>query len=526
VSLHFLALFFGTFVLEDAALVGALALLAQNKIGLNEAFWACFLGISVGDSLVYALGYVASLIKLTDETGRLYRFVSWIKSFKIEKTLSYMIVASRAIPGARLPTYLLAGYIRYSFLKFTVLTLISVFAWVLFAFTLGHSVQGLVADHWVYSTVLCVALLFFCRSLLPLLMNSWQRKALKYAWKRWLPFEFWPAWLFYIPIVPQYIYLSIKYRSFFLPFYANPHIPHSGFVGESKWDFYRYLTEDSSSLKTRIIQFSPQRETEIRDLLKTGHFKFPFILKPDTGQRGFAVRIINSDTELNNYLAEAQFDILIQEYCAENFEAGVFYYRLPSEPKGHLFSITDKKFPFVIGDGHSKLGHLILSDRRAQTIAPTYFARFEGQLDSVPVMNEKIYLSTCGNHCQGAIFLNGKELSTPELLSSFELIAQRIPDFYFGRFDIRYESVEKLKQGEGFKIVEVNGAGSEATHIWDARTSLLEAYSVLFQQWALIFKIGYEAKQKKLVRYPFSISRLLKDLSYMTKRNKNLSTSS
>ena len=40
------------------------------------------------------------------------------------------------------------------------------------------------------------------------------------------------------------------------------------------------------------------------------------------------------------------------------------------------------------------------------------------------------------------------------------------------------------------QIIELNGAASEATSIYDSRNSLLSAYATLFQQWKLVFAIG------------------------------------
>ena len=40
------------------------------------------------------------------------------------------------------------------------------------------------------------------------------------------------------------------------------------------------------------------------------------------------------------------------------------------------------------------------------------------------------------------------------------------------------------------KIVEINGAGGEATSIWDSSTSLGSAYQTLIRQWAMLFRIG------------------------------------
>src|SRR5437762_5097938 len=59
-----------------------------------------------------------------------------------------------------------------------------------------------------------------------------------------------------------------------------------------------------------------------------------------------------------------------------------------------------------------------------------------------------------------------------------------------GRYDIRYENEEDFKQGRNFQIVELNGASSEATSIYDPRNSLISAYRTLFRQWKLVFAIG------------------------------------
>ena len=50
----------------------------------------------------------------------------------------------------------------------------------------------------------------------------------------------------------------------------------------------------------------------------------------------------------------------------------------------------------------------------------------------------------------------------------------------------------ELRSGRGrnFKVVELNGVTSEATHIYDPANGLLAAYRVLFKQWRLAFEIG------------------------------------
>lgn len=522
----FFTIFFGTYVLEDVALVGALALVQQQKIALFPAFWACFLGIASGDLAVYGIGRLVRSVRFQRLAHIQDKLIQWVDSFRYQGTLTYMIFLSRAIPGTRLPTYLLAGYSGYSFSRFLIYTLISVFGWVLLAFLFGRSIQLFLTDHWFYAAAALVFCIIMIRKAVRISANKWSRRAWRFSFLKWRYFEFWPAWLFYIPIIPRYIYLSLKYRSLYLPFYSNPQINHAGFIGESKWDFYEPLLQSEFSLKTQLINQSEDRVMRINELISARIFNYPFILKPDQGQRGFAVRVIRSEPQLLDYLKEAQFDLLIQEFCDYPNEAGIFYYRYPSEPSGHIFSITDKIFPKVTADGKSSLGDLILQDPRARMIASTYFSRLHDQLDEVPAAGVEVLLASCGNHCQGTIFRNGDFLYTTQLHQAIESIAERFPDFYFGRFDIRYSSVEELRQGRNFRIVELNGAGSEATHIWDAKTTLTEAYTTLFKQWDILFQIGLRIKVMNKIKYKFSLRKFLTDVLSLTKQNKNLSVSS
>jgi hypothetical protein len=81
-------------------------------------------------------------------------------------------------------------------------------------------------------------------------------------------------------------------------------------------------------------------------------------------------------------------------------------------------------------------------------------------------------------------------LCTPELADRIDTISRRVPGFNIGRYDIRYSHKDNLAAGRDFQIVELNGAASEATSIYDARNSFLTAYRTLFRQWDLVFAIG------------------------------------
>jgi hypothetical protein len=181
-------------------------------------------------------------------------------------------------------------------------------------------------------------------------------------------------------------------------------------------------------------------------------------------------------------------DTLLQEFAA-GVEASIFYYRRPSRERGRIFSITEKRFPTVIGDCISTVEDLILNDDRAVCLARKYFEQLADRVNEVPSKGAEIQLIDIGTHSRGAVFCEGEWLRTAELQSTVDEICRRVPGFYFGRFDVRAASFAELQRGR-FKIIELNGVTSESTNIYDPRYSLVDAYRILFPQWRLAFEIG------------------------------------
>jgi hypothetical protein len=233
------------------------------------------------------------------------------------------------------------------------------------------------------------------------------------------------------------------------------------------------------------------------------------VLKPDLGQRGSGVRIVRSDEELRDYLSQVTGDLIIQEYIA-GAEFGVFYYRHPESPRGTIFSITEKRFPVVRGDGKSTLERLILADERAVCMAKFYLDKQSDHLEEVLSAGEERQLVELGTHCRGAIFLDGIWVKTDALEEAIDRLSKKFAGFYFGRYDIRVPSIEDFKRGENFKVIELNGVTSEATHIYDPRNTLIEAYRILFKQWRLAFEIG--AQNLARGAKPTNLKELLRSL--------------
>ncbi|MBU3626874.1 ATP-grasp domain-containing protein [Polynucleobacter sp. JS-Safj-400b-B2] len=321
-------------------------------------------------------------------------------------------------------------------------------------------------------------------------------------------FEFWPAWFFYLPVYLYVIYLMIRHRSIMLPTAVNPNLAGGKFVGESKDEILNTVAQFLPEYSVKHCLVRNASEIDDAELLKVVEgqladkdIQYPLVTKPDLGCRGAGVNLIHDRHDLNTYIQgfPPNEAFICQEFIPYEAEAGVFYCRMPWEKNGKIISLTLKSFPKVIGDGKHTIRELIAMDPRARELTHIYYPRLQSKLDLIPAVSEKISLVFAGNHSKGAIFQDGRDNINQTLTETFDQISKRLPNFYFGRFDIRYQNLSTLEKGLDFKIVEINGASSESTHIWDANYNLKDAYRDLFHQFHLLFIIG-EYNQKHGVK--------------------------
>jgi hypothetical protein len=310
--------------------------------------------------------------------------------------------------------------------------------------------------------------------------------------RRWIRWEFWPPHLFYPPVIAYIAYLGIKFRSWTLFTAANPSIPAGGFVGESKHQILNNLKQAAAWLPSSTLlegSLPARRIAKAEEFMRQHGLQFPIVLKPDAGQRGSGLSIARSPEMLREYLTLAAYPVILQEYVPGE-EYGVFYYRYPGDKRGRILSVTEKRMPTILGDGRRTLEELILVDDRAVCMSDFYLRKNAERIQEVPAAGEKVQLVEIGTHCRGAIFLDGGDTITPALEEVIDRIAKTFDGFFFGRFDICVPSRQDFMAGRNMKIIELNGVTSEATHIYDPKFSLFDAYRVLFQQWRIAFEIG------------------------------------
>ncbi len=306
-------------------------------------------------------------------------------------------------------------------------------------------------------------------------------------------FEFWPGWLFYIPVVAHWVVLGVRHGGFSLPTAANPHVATGGLCGESKTSILDQSEGEARSLIAPYVTLvtGEADAARARAAMRAGGLGLPVVVKPDIGCNGAGVRLVEDEAALARALAAFPRGValVLQELVAWKGEAGVFYLRRPDEAHGRLTSITLKHAASVEGDGVSTLRALVLAHPRHGRVPGLYLPRLRARLDTVPAAGETVRLVFAGNHCKGSEFRDGTALATPALAARIDALMRSMPDFHFGRVDLRFASLDALRRGE-FRVIEINGVGSEATHIWDPRTSLRDAYAVQFAHYRAAFEIG------------------------------------
>jgi membrane protein DedA with SNARE-associated domain len=487
-----LSVFSLTLVYEDGATLLAITLGMTGRLDPRLGFASAFVGIWAGDMGLYWFGSrIGASLTHSRWTTRFLSSESLAKAgswFARRGTLT--IILSRFIPGSRLPLYVAAGALKQPARIFGAVTGLCAIVWLGAIFvasrlTLFHrlgSAKSLVA--FGVAVVLGPWLLRTLRTVLP---------KLRLMSRRYCRWEFWPAWMFYPPVVAICGWLALKYRGLALPTVANPSFRNGGIVGESKIDILQALMTAAPDYVADgyFLPAGPlsARLEQYRRICQDRAIPYPLVLKPNLGQRGSGFKLISSQADAQKYLAQVTADVIVQRYISHEKEIGVFYYRIPGQQHGQIFAVTQKLFPTLIGDGASTLEQLLHKDQRASLIASTYLRRFPQLRDEVLRSGVRVRLVEAGNHCQGCIFRDGSDLVSTALRDRIDKISRHIPGFFIGRYDIRYASDKDLESGR-FKIIELNGAASEATNIYDARNSLMSAYRTLYRQWDLVFRIG------------------------------------
>jgi hypothetical protein len=300
--------------------------------------------------------------------------------------------------------------------------------------------------------------------------------------------ELWNFYLLYLPISPVWLWYCIRSGSFWFFSSSNPTITFGGFEGEGKKEMYDQLPPHLVPRTIYILHDSPFEE--VKNKVANAGFAYPFIVKPDIGMKGILFRKIDNEEQLAKYHERIPVEYIVQDLVELPVEVSVFYYRYPWQQKGTVSGFIDKELLQVKGNGTATLKELVAAHPRAKFRMEEMEHRHGHRFERVIPANEVFYLSYAGNHNRGAQFTNLHKEIDAQMHQTFDALSHQTRQFYYGRYDIKTTSIEDLKQGKNFLILEFNGCGAEPNHIYDCGMSIGKAYRTILHHWKALYKIS------------------------------------
>ena len=310
---------------------------------------------------------------------------------------------------------------------------------------------------------------------------------LKRFWEQFSNWELWPFSFRYINISPIWAWYCLRARSPWFFSSSNPTLTFGGFEGEPKKEMYDLLPEGTYP-KTTYIHPTDSFE-EVKNKISAHNFSYPFCVKPDVGMKGLLFRKIDNEAQLQQYHQVVKVDYLVQDLILFPLEISVFYYRFPNKEKGKITGFIQKDLMEIMGDGESCIIDLIKKHPKAKFRVEEMEAKHADQLNTILPKGEKYILTHAANLSRGAIFKNLKHLIDDDLLNVFDELSHKTK-FYYGRYDIKCASIEDLKKGKNYSILEFNGSGAEPNHVFNSGYSLLGAQKVFVQHWEVLYQIS------------------------------------
>lgn len=300
--------------------------------------------------------------------------------------------------------------------------------------------------------------------------------------------ELWNFYVLYAPISPVWFWYCLRSWSMWFFSSSNPTITFGGFEGEGKKEMYDQLPPHLVPRTIYIKHDAPYEE--VRRMVTGAGFAYPFIVKPDVGMKGILFRKIETEDQLIKYHERIPVEYIVQDLIELPVEVSVFYYRYPDRQEGVVSGFIHKELLQVTGNGRLTLRELIAEHPRAKFRMEEMEHRHGHRFDRIIDEGEVFYLSYAGNHNRGAHFTNLHKEINESLRVVFDELSHYTDKFYYGRYDIKTTSVEDLKLGKNFLILEFNGCGAEPNHIYDCGMNIWQAYGVILQHWSALYRIS------------------------------------
>ena len=333
-------------------------------------------------------------------------------------------------------------------------------------------------------------------------------------WEKVSNWELWPFKLRYFLISPIWLWYCLRSGSFWFFSSSDPTLTFGGFEGEGKKEMYDLLPKE---FYPKTIYISPEEDFDkLKNKIAENSFSYPFVVKPDVGMKGLLFRKIDNEKQLRIYHQKIPIEYIVQDLVNYPLELSVFYYRYPDKQKGVITGLIQKELMDVYGDGKSTLWDLISSHEKAKHRPEEMRIKHEEHLQKVIPEGERYILTYAANLNRGAKFTSLENMIDDDLLKLFDEISHNAK-FYYGRYDLKCSSVEDLKKGKNFSILEFNGSGAEPNHVYHSGYSLFGAYKVFLMHWKVLYRISKYNHEHGIPYWPF-----IKGLKFLRAAKKHL----
>lgn len=295
--------------------------------------------------------------------------------------------------------------------------------------------------------------------------------------------EYWPWWIVYAPVYLYYLFNVCRLGKWFYFSTVNLSMHNGGFFGNTKSEMYGLLPPDSYP---KFILLDGRQSFNINTV--QDHLNFPMIAKPEIGERGFGVKKLFTIEDLQSYHAQSPYPYLLQDYSNYANELSVFCIKDIPTQQFHVTSIVGKKLLSIIGDGQHTILELIHKNERAFLQIDRLHAKWQNMYSKVLSANEELFLIDNANHSKGASFfaIHNKRA---EIETLFKSISMQIEGFNYGRFDVKYDSIDGLLQGR-YSIIELNGVGAEPIDMYIPKIPLFKGWAILINHWKKMYAIA------------------------------------
>ena len=313
--------------------------------------------------------------------------------------------------------------------------------------------------------------------------------------------ETWDYRIKLVPLLPVWFWYCLRSGSCWFFTAANPGLTFGGFQGESKREMYALLPPGTYP---RSLYLSPVLlPAEAESQIVAHRYTYPFVVKPDIGMMGLLFRRIDSPEAFRQYHRAVPTDYIVQELIQYPIEVSVFYYRFPGATTGTITGFVRKEFLEVTGDGQSTLRALMERYERVNFRLGEMRAKHADRLDYVVPDGETYCLNYALNLTRGGRLVSMAHEKDAQLLAVFDELSRHTTQLFFGRYDIKCQSVNELKQGRSFSIIEFNGAGAAPHHVYGNGNSLWQAYRIVLHHWRMLYEISRDNRRLGVPRWSF-----------------------